>query len=193
MAIVYLITNTVNGKQYVGFTKRTRERRLVEHMFASGKGSPWPLHAAIRKYGPAAFTIRTLGSGNIADMLELERTKIAELITLAPDGYNLNDGGTVCTQYTDKTRARMSASAKARAAGEDRTKQLTEAANARWARPGAKKRAAATRRAYRKPGKAARDHEIRACYAQGGISQRTLGARYGLTQAMIWRILKNIG
>lgn len=194
MATAYLITNTANGKQYVGFTKNAMRTRWTQHCCDSKvvrTGSA--LHAAIRKYGRDSFTIRALGRGNIADMLELERIKIAELGTVAPAGYNLNDGGTVCTKYTDATRARMSASAKARAAGEDRSKQLAEASRTRWARPGAKKRAGATRSAHRKPGKADRDRAIRIAYAQGGISQKALGEKYGLTQTMIWRILKNIG
>jgi len=51
--MVYLITNEVNGKHYVGQTTRTVEQRFKEHM-----ESPYPIGKAIRKYGAENFTIK---------------------------------------------------------------------------------------------------------------------------------------
>jgi len=48
---VYLVTNTVNGKKYVGCTRVTVSRRWIQHRSAAKNGSPFALHQAIRKYG----------------------------------------------------------------------------------------------------------------------------------------------
>ena len=58
---VYKVTNTVNGKIYVGKTTRTTEQRLRQHI----KCAPWNvktmrLARAILKYGGELFTIKRI-------------------------------------------------------------------------------------------------------------------------------------
>lgn len=48
---VYLHTNTVNGKRYVGITSRPMMKRWNSHLSASKKSDLF-FHKAIRKYGP---------------------------------------------------------------------------------------------------------------------------------------------
>jgi hypothetical protein len=47
---IYLITNTVNGKVYVGKTIGELRRRWSQHIKVAKKGSPTHFSNAIRKY-----------------------------------------------------------------------------------------------------------------------------------------------
>ena len=51
---LYCVTNTANGKLYAGVTSRDLSVRWNEHMKAyRGQQRAFPLHYAMRKYGPA--------------------------------------------------------------------------------------------------------------------------------------------
>ena len=63
---VYLITNRVNGKRYVGITSRGYQERFKEHIHDALNGSKTILHNAIRKYGQDNFDIILL-EDNIPD------------------------------------------------------------------------------------------------------------------------------
>lgn len=89
-AYVYLITNKLNGKQYVGFTTRAVSIRWKEHC----EGSKGALHAAIRKYGVESFEVETVFQSEELDLaLVAEEIWIEELDTLVPNGYNIREGG----------------------------------------------------------------------------------------------------
>ena len=53
MAFIYIITNDVNGKQYVGKTNRNIDKRFREHISDSKKKrcEKRPLYNAMNKYG----------------------------------------------------------------------------------------------------------------------------------------------
>lgn len=51
---IYLITNKVNGKQYVGQTSRTIEKRIAEHFYVNDN---LPIHNSIKKYGKDNFDV----------------------------------------------------------------------------------------------------------------------------------------
>ncbi len=59
MAYIYKITNTINGKAYVGQTLYSLEKRFADHVKDSTKSvhSKRPLYKAMLKYGCAAFSI----------------------------------------------------------------------------------------------------------------------------------------
>ena len=58
---VYLLTNTVNGKQYVGQTTRGAKYRWRDHQHdAKRRGNKSVLGRAIRKYGATSFTLMVL-------------------------------------------------------------------------------------------------------------------------------------
>jgi group I intron endonuclease len=59
--IIYLITNTVNGKKYVGQHCGTTDSRWKQHLAAALKlEDPKPLYSAFRKYGVDNFTYEVL-------------------------------------------------------------------------------------------------------------------------------------
>jgi group I intron endonuclease len=92
---LYLITNQVNGKRYVGQTARGRVFRWRQHVReANLNRERTPLHLAIRKYGPESFSLQWLKDCQTqAEVDAAEIATIALLGTLAPRGYNLTAGG----------------------------------------------------------------------------------------------------
>ena len=59
--IIYLITNTVNGKKYVGQHCGTTDSRWKQHLQAALKlEDPKPLYASMRKYGIENFKYEVL-------------------------------------------------------------------------------------------------------------------------------------
>jgi group I intron endonuclease len=116
MASVYLITNTVNGKRYVGFTSQPMRLRWAQHTYGSRSGSGQPFHKALAKYGPEAFDFRVLYTGLTAEFaLALEAAAITSLGTLAPAGYNLTTGGEHF-EHTEASKQKLSLSAMGRKA-----------------------------------------------------------------------------
>lgn len=90
---IYMYTSPSN-KRYIGQT-RNEQRRKSEH-FAFRSKNPC-FHAALKKYGKDSFKYEVLHRGiESQDELDaLERKCIAEYNTIAPNGYNLTDGGSV--------------------------------------------------------------------------------------------------
>lgn len=97
MAIVYRITNMVNGKCYVGQTWHSLSVRVKGHVadaFSSKRRGCTAIHAAIRKYGISSFTWEILEEASTQKALDwLESDYIEELGTMSPNGYNLTTGG----------------------------------------------------------------------------------------------------
>ena len=97
LGIVYIITNLVNGKVYVGCTTGSLKGRWRRHRWSAkhpGRGA-CALHAAIRKYGSQSFSIRALEvvSTSVEDLRAVEVKLIAIHKSLVPHGYNLTKGG----------------------------------------------------------------------------------------------------
>lgn len=92
---VYVITNTVNDKAYVGQTCNSPRRRWSEHVrnaIKTKKGSA--LGSAIRKYGKSAFNMVVIGEVSTRERLnDLEKLWITLLESHGPRGYNLTIGG----------------------------------------------------------------------------------------------------
>jgi group I intron endonuclease len=83
-----------SGKQYVGIASGGWRARWRSHVFEARHGSPLPLHAAIRKYGPESFRHEVLECcESRAEAEAVERHWIAERGTKLPRGYNATDGG----------------------------------------------------------------------------------------------------
>jgi group I intron endonuclease len=96
VSCIYLVTNKVNGKQYVGKTKGGLSTRRKEHerMATSGKLSTMLIVRAIRKYGSEEFEWIEAYSNVPCECLEdLEKECIWWYGTKFPEGYNLTDGG----------------------------------------------------------------------------------------------------
>jgi group I intron endonuclease len=105
---VYLLTNEVNGKGYVGITSKDLDERWERHVLDSysqrrgSNGRVYALYAAIKKYGEAAFSIETIEDGlTLQDAQKREGQYIRQYGTYASGrggvknrrGYNMSFGG----------------------------------------------------------------------------------------------------
>lgn len=105
---VYLITNKINGKQYVGQTTTTIKERFGWH--CSSKNPV--ISKAINKYGKKNFIIQELAVAYDQEKLTfLEGMYMSWFNTLAPNGYNIariiNGNG----KHSEETKIKMSVSA----------------------------------------------------------------------------------
>lgn len=94
---VYLVTNTVNGKKYIGCTQVSVKSRWQSHLKLAQQGSTTIFHRAIRKYGVSSFKIETLEkvNGPRRDLMAAEVRFVAEYGSMTPNGYNSTPGGEV--------------------------------------------------------------------------------------------------
>jgi group I intron endonuclease len=106
MSFVYLLTNTVNGKVYVGKSNDPK-RRWISHRYEARKETPaYPLGRAIKKYGPDTFEVTILDETSTEEeAYHSEVAWIEKLASADPDfGYNLDGGGAGSTRATHSGR-----------------------------------------------------------------------------------------
>lgn len=115
-ARIYLVTNTLNGKQYVGQTWTSHSRHGHGHA----------VKKAYKKHGYHNFNYEYIVKGitcqNFLDYCE--KFWIDKLETLAPNGYNLEEGGrwgkvvhhkpNLGKKFSEEVRKKMSESQKQR-------------------------------------------------------------------------------
>ncbi len=127
--LVYLITNLVNGKRYVGMTKGSLHRRWQRHLYQL-KNSQAVLHRAIRKYGADSFEHRELAMPmpqTHQALQELEKFCIIQMGSKSPAGYNLTDGGDgfVGAVFSEEHRRHLSESRKGRVCSEESRRKMS--------------------------------------------------------------------
>ena len=124
MALIYMATNKVNGKCYIGQTTVSLKRRKILHKHDM-KSKDYAFQRALRKYGFENFKWKTLCKDvPVDDLDDLERKEIAERETLSPKGYNITTGGNSRKEFTEEARRKMSKYAKNRT--EEHKRKLIE-------------------------------------------------------------------
>uniref|UniRef100_UPI00352AC5B1 GIY-YIG nuclease family protein n=1 Tax=Aerococcus urinaeequi TaxID=51665 RepID=UPI00352AC5B1 len=94
---VYVITNQLNGKQYVGITTRTIKQRFSEHCKAN-----FGIGKAIKKYGESNFTVHEIDKAETwEELCEKEIHYISEYDTFK-NGYNQTLGGDGMSTVVDE-------------------------------------------------------------------------------------------
>lgn len=89
---IYIITNLINGKQYVGQTVRTIDKRFEGHIKDAKQNKKTYIINAIKKYGKENFKIEQIDIAyNQIELNLIEGVYISWFKTLAPNGYNLTD------------------------------------------------------------------------------------------------------
>lgn len=109
MGVIYKITNTLNGKGYVGQTRQKLNRRINGHKNSNKK---YGVDAAISKYSWENFTVEIIEECPVEQLNEREIFWIAEFNSKVPNGYNLTDGGDGGSNPSEETRKRMSVAKK---------------------------------------------------------------------------------
>lgn len=94
MGCIYLVTNRINGKQYVGQTVRTISYRRKRHEKGASPNSRMLICRALARYGIDNFDWDEVYSDvPDEDLNRLEMEAIKWYNSKSPNGYNLTDGG----------------------------------------------------------------------------------------------------
>lgn len=102
--IIYLYTNKLNNKQYVGQTQRDAKERYMEH--ARKHGTAFDM--ALDKYGADNFKFEIIDEAkDNVELNEKETYWIKKLNTIAPNGYNLCFGGNATSGYHHSKESKM--------------------------------------------------------------------------------------
>lgn len=122
---VYLTTNLVNGKQYVG-------QHLSEGFDKYYKGSGTAVNRAFKKYGWDNFKCEVICWCSTQTQLnEAEDNCIKLYGTMSPQGYNLKRGG-ANGRFSKESRKKVSEARKKRFKNPEELKKLSEASKKCW-------------------------------------------------------------
>lgn len=111
---IYLITNLINGKQYVGQTRNFAWYRWISHYSAAKtiKGRSMLIARAINKYGKENFNFEVLEiCKSIQELNAREVFWAGEYGTMKPNGYNIKIGNgkdVIMAEYSEERRKNMS-------------------------------------------------------------------------------------
>jgi len=120
---IYIITNDVNDKAYIGACKNLTRRWSV-HRNRAKRGCEYSsaLYRDMSELGATKFHITSIWSGdftsldpkaNLEKLVTLEKYFIKSFQTKVPNGYNLTDGGKgLGSGLAEESRQRMSKTAK---------------------------------------------------------------------------------
>ena len=91
---IYKITNTINGKSYLGQTIQNVKERFYQHCATkcSKAVSNMAIHRAIKKYGKSNFTVEVIEEIDSANLNDRERYWI-KYYNSYNNGYNSTKGG----------------------------------------------------------------------------------------------------
>jgi group I intron endonuclease len=91
----YRITNRLNGRAYIGITRRSLRKRWNSHVSWAKCGRRGVLADAMREHGAATFVLEHLASARTwKDLCAVEAALICQERTMIWDGgYNVTEGG----------------------------------------------------------------------------------------------------
>ena len=116
-AHIYLITNNLNGKQYVG---QTVENRKIGHGIL--------INQAYKKYGKENFTYVKICSEitNRPTLNCLEKFWIATIGSRSPNGYNIEEGGSDKGEMAESTRQKLKVINTGKTVSEETKKKISD-------------------------------------------------------------------
>jgi group I intron endonuclease len=134
--IIYVATNKVNEKSYVGQTRMSLRQRFYKHKHDAKMGATALFHRAIRKYGLSSFDIQQVSETKSNCVLNnLEKLWVILLQSENPSlGYNLTAGGEGGLP-TQEIRKKMSQKKLSDPVAMERVRQLGLASCGRKASP----------------------------------------------------------
>lgn len=109
---IYAFRNKLNGKIYVGQSKRVLTRKRQHER--GDLGNSRRFHNAMKRYGSEGFDYAVLEYCESKQLDAREVFWIEKLCSLYPDGYNLLSGGGAFQKHHAETRKKMSENQKRR-------------------------------------------------------------------------------
>lgn len=101
--IIYLITNRINWKTYIGQTKKSFNKRWAQHCDNRRKSA---MNNAIQKYGKDNFDHLILFESNsLEEINRAEQEYISKYSSRYPNGYNIHPGGDNHAWTEDRKKA----------------------------------------------------------------------------------------
>jgi group I intron endonuclease len=176
---IYLLTNRINGKYYVGQTVQCLHRRLRVHRDVAPL-KRGPLQCAIQKYGMDAFDVDILAeTDNIEHLNLLETLWIVALRANEPGiGYNCNTGGNN-KRFNPESRRKMSESHVGKTLSAEQVTKMVAANTGRKRAPDAIARITQGARSRRKLTPEARQRWIAALKTHSPWNKGRTGVRSG--------------
>lgn len=104
MGWIYIATNTINGKCYIGQTIHPVKKRLNQHQQKSSKCRAFC--SAIKKHGWKNFVTDWYECPD-EDLNFDEELLVREMGTLSPNGYNLKEGGGSHGKMSEESKQKM--------------------------------------------------------------------------------------
>ncbi len=130
--LIYIITNDVNDKVYIGQTTKTLEERIQGHRNSMVTGVTTHIYNAMRKYGWDKFHFRQIATADSQEDLDyLEQYYIAKYDSVR-NGYNMALGGSTNTMDSPIVRAKHDAKMRS----PEIRKQISESMKASYAKRG---------------------------------------------------------
>jgi group I intron endonuclease len=126
---VYLVTNRISGRKYVGITTGTISGRWKSHVSAAHRGCNFTLARAIRKYGSDTFDVSELEKCPDFESLNSAERKWIEAIGTFSAGYNMTigGGGTTGIKRSDEFKRMISDKHRGRTYSEETLRKMSEA------------------------------------------------------------------
>lgn len=94
--LIYKITNKLNGKSYIGQTKRTLEERIRNHKaYINQLDCTYKLYEAIRKYGWENFEVSVVCYCSSQEELDQKEIEYISYYDTINNGYNMGAGGRI--------------------------------------------------------------------------------------------------
>ena len=120
---IYVFTNKINGKQYVGQSENPNERYKQHKKDSKNKKHTNIIfYNAISKYGIDNFDFKIIETNIPIDKInDSEKYWIKTLNSMKPNGYNMTDGGegTHGYKHTEESKCKMSELKKEKYKGEN--------------------------------------------------------------------------
>ena len=111
MYYIYKITNQINHKNYIGYTKNPKSRWACHKTESKRLRSGQNIHKAMAKHGIENFLFEVIFQHPDKNFVfrEMEDRFIREHNAMGPYGYNMNPGGNGRIEISETTRQKMSA------------------------------------------------------------------------------------